>query len=374
MWNQIRQISALGQAIWLDFISRDLLQSGGLAKLVDEGITGVTSNPTIFQKSIAGSATYDDDIRRLARQGQSTAEVYEALTVADVGAAADILRPVYNETHGRDGFVSIEVSPKLARDTPATIAEARHLFRTLNRPNVMIKVPATEAGLPAISTLIGEGINVNVTLIFAIRMYDKVIEAYLDGLQRFRKTGRPLGLVSSVASFFVSRVDTLADKVLEHRIKHGEEHLEPLYGLAAVANAKIAYAHYRAVFEGPRFDEFRAEGARPQRPLWASTSTKNPNYPATKYIDPLIGVNTVNTVPPQTLDAIRDHAVVAQTLEDGLEQAEALMTQFAGLQIDMDWITACLLEEGVQAFADSFDKLLADIEAKRTKFQQVAAV
>ncbi|MCK4343284.1 MAG: transaldolase [Phycisphaerae bacterium] len=370
--NRIRQIAALGQAIWFDNISRDLLRSGELARLVEEGITGVTSNPTIFQKAIAGSSIYDDDIRRLARDGKSTLEIYEALALADVGEAADCLRPVYNETHGRDGFVSIEVNPKLAHDTPGTITEARRLFGTLNRPNIMIKVPATEAGLPAIATLIGEGVNVNATLIFAVSMYDQVIEAYLEGLRRFRQSGRPLGLVSSVASFFVSRVDTLTDKVLQHRIEHGEGHLEPLYGLAAAANAKIAYARYKAVFEGPDFDELRSRGARVQRPLWASTSTKNPNYPDTKYVDPLIGVNTVNTVPPRTLAAIRDHAVTAQTLEEGLDRAEAVMKELAGIKVDMDWITAALLEEGVQAFTDSFDKLLADIETKRAALKQSA--
>jgi len=370
MMNRIRQISALGQALWLDYISRDLVRCGELAKLIEEGITGVTSNPTIFQKSIAGSTVYDDDVRRLAAAGGNTASIYEALAFSDIGEAADCLRPVYNETHARDGFVSIEVNPHLAQDTERTIEEARRIFRTINRPNVMIKVPGTDAGLPAVTTLIGEGINVNVTLIFANAMYERVIEAYLEGLRRFRATGRPLGLVSSVASFFVSRVDTLTDKVLEHRIEHGEPHLEPLYGLAAVANAKLAYAHYKAVFGGPRFEEFRIAGARPQRPLWASTSTKNPKYPPTKYVDPLIGVNTVNTVPPQTLDAIRVQAVTAQTIEQDLAAAQGVMNELAGIKIDMEWVTNALLEEGVQAFTDSFDKLLADIEAKRASLQQ----
>jgi transaldolase/glucose-6-phosphate isomerase len=235
----------------------------------------------------------------------------------------------------------------------------------------MIKVPATEAGLPAISTLIGDGINVNVTLIFAVPMYERVITAYLAGLERFQKAGRPLGLVSSVASFFVSRVDTLTDKVLEHRIEHGEPHLDPLYGLAAVANAKIAYAKYKSVFEGPRFEPFRTAGARPQRPLWASTSTKNPNYPDTKYVDPLIGVNTVNTVPTNTLEAIRDHAVTAQTIDHDLAQAYRVMEELAGLKVEYEWVTACLLDEGLKLFVDSFEQLLADIEKKRAALQQV---
>jgi transaldolase len=372
MVNRIRQITVLGQAIWLDYISRDLIRSGDLSELIDQGITGVTSNPTILQKSISESPVYDDDIRQLAREGKTALEIYESLALADIGEAADCLRSVYNETHGRDGFVSIEVNPKLAQDTEGTVGEACRLFHTLGRPNVMIKVPATEAGLPAIATLIGEGINVNATLIFAVAMYERVIDSYLEGLSRLQNTGRPLGLVSSVASFFVSRVDTLTDKVLEHRINHGEPHLEPLYGLAAVANAKIAYSRYKAAFAGPRFDSFRSAGARPQRPLWASTSSKNPDYPDTKYVDPLIGVNTVNTVPPQTLEALRDHAVTAQTIEHDLDKAHAVMAELAGIKVDLDWVTATLLEEGVQAFADSFDKLLADIEAKRAALMQPA--
>ncbi len=366
MVNRIRQITALGQALWLDYISRELIRSGQLSDLIEEGITGVTTNPTIFHKAIASDTLYDADIRALAHEGRSAAEIYEALTLSDVGEAADCLRPVYNETHGRDGFVSLEVNPKLANDTAATIAEARRLFNALRRPNVMIKVPGTEAGLEAISTLIGEGISVNVTLIFSIPMYERVMEAYLEGLRRLNQTTRPLGLVSSVASFFVSRIDTLTDKVLDHRVRHGEPHLEPLFGLAAVASAKIAYKRYKAVFNGPRFEPFRAAGARPQRPLWASTSTKNPAYPDTKYVDPLIGVNTVNTVPPQTLEAIRDHGVTAQTLERDVEEAERVMQELAGLKVDMEWVTGVLLEEGLRAFADSYDRLLEDIEAKRT--------
>lgn len=370
--NRIHQIRALGQAIWLDYISRELVRSGELAKLIDDGVTGVTSNPTIFQKAVAAGHEYDDDIRQLTAEGKRSAEIFESIALADVGEAADVLRPVYNETHGRDGFVSIEVNPHLARDTDGTIQEARRLFQALNRPNVMIKVPATEQGLPAISTLIGEGINVNVTLIFANSMYEQVMDAYLEGLRRLQKQGKPLGLVSSVASFFVSRVDTLTDKVLEHRINNGEPHLEPLFGLAAVANAKIAYEKYKAVFEGARFEPFRSAGGRVQRPLWASTSTKNPKYPDTKYVDPLIGVNTVNTVPPDTLEAIADHAVTAQTIEDNLDEAHRIMDEFRGLKIDMDWVTACLLEEGVKAFADSYDKLIADVDRKRAALGQTA--
>jgi transaldolase len=377
MMNRIRQITALGQAIWLDNISRELLRSGGLQSLVDEGVSGVTSNPSIFHKSISGSRDYDDAIRKLAVAGRSATEIYEALVQKDIRDAADILRPVYNETHGRDGFVSLEVSPQLANDTEGTIAEGRRLFEAVDRPNLMIKVPATEAGLPAITTLIGLGINVNVTLIFAISMYERVMQAYLDGLRQFvktptAKTGKPLGLVSSVASFFVSRVDTLTDQVLQHRMEHGEEHLQPLLGLAAVANAKLAYARFKAIFNGPAFEEFRSRGARPQRPLWASTSTKNKSYPDTKYVDPLIGMNTVNTLPPQTLEALRDHGVAAQTIDSGVANAQAVMDELAGIKVDMNWVTDALQEEGVRLFAEAFEKLLADLETKRAALAQPA--
>ncbi|MBK9120134.1 MAG: transaldolase [Phycisphaerales bacterium] len=369
--NRIQQISLLGQAIWLDFISRDLLRSGQLADLVQEGLTGVTSNPTIFQKAISSGVLYDDDIRALAATGRKPLEIYEHLAIEDVGGAADVLRPVYERTQGRDGFVSIEVNPHKAHDTAATIEEARRLHAALGRPNVMIKVPATPAGLPAIEALIADGIHVNVTLIFALARYEEVMDAYIRGLLARRAAGLPVDRVASVASFFVSRVDTLTDKVLEHRMQHGEPHLEPLLGLAAVANAKLAYARYKAVFGGLRFEPLRAAGARPQRPLWASTSSKNPRYADTKYVDPLIGVNTVNTVPPQTLDAIRDHAVTAQTIEYELDQAQRVMQELAGIKCDMEWVTACLLEEGLKAFVDSFDQLLADISTKRDRLQAV---
>jgi len=369
MTNRIKQIQALGQAIWFDYISRQLLDSGELADLVEEGVTGVTSNPTIFHHAIAGSTDYDDEITRLIRADKSTNEIYEALVVRDIRDAADVLRPVYNETHGRDGFVSIEVSPRLAHDTDGTIAEARRLHKTIERPNVMIKVPATPEGIPAISTLLGEGICVNVTLIFSIVVYEHVMQAYLDGLRMYAKTGKPLGLVSSVASFFVSRVDTLTDNVLLHRVQHGEGHLEPLMGLAAVANAKLAYAKFKQVFGGEQFGDLRAAGARVQRPLWASTSTKSPSYPDTKYVDPLIGVNTVNTVPPETLRALRDHAVVAQTIEQDLANAQAVMNELGGIKVDMEWVTGCLLEEGVKKFANSFDALMQAIDEKRANLQ-----
>jgi transaldolase/glucose-6-phosphate isomerase len=370
MNTRIRQISALGQAIWLDFISRDLLRTGQLRELINDGLTGMTSNPSIFQKSIAAGRAYDDQIRELAVAGRTTYEIYEALAIQDIGEAADQLRSVYNETHARDGFVSIEVNPKLARDTEGTIAEARRLFATIDRRNVMIKVPATPEGLPAIQTLIGEGINVNVTLIFSIAMYEKVMQAYIEGLRAMREAGRPLGFVSSVASFFVSRVDTLIDEQLTKRIEAGEKGLDTLRGQAAIANAKIAYDCYKQVFEaaGGPFADLRSAGARVQRPLWASTSTKNPAYPDTKYVDTLIGPNTVNTVPPNTLDAIRNHSSPARTIDLDVDQSFRLIEKLQTAGVDMKIVTDALLTDGVKIFADSFDRLLADLDTKRLRF------
>lgn len=365
--SRIRQISELGQAIWLDFISRDLLRSGKLRDLVNRGMTGMTSNPTIFQKSIAAGREYDDQIRELAAARKSTYEIYEALAMQDIGEAADQIRSVYNESQARDGFVSIEVNPRLADDSDATIEEARRLFRSIDRPNVMIKVPATPAGIPAIRTLIGEGINVNVTLIFSIGAYEKVMEAYIEGLRRLRESGRPLGFVGSVASFFVSRVDTLVDGLLTKRIDAGERELGTLRGQTAIANARIAYDCYKSVFEGPQFADLRAAGARVQRPLWASTSTKNPAYSPTKYVDALIGPNTVNTVPPETLDAIEDHATPARTIDLDVQQSYAVIEKLRTVGVDMTRVTDQLLADGVRLFAESFDKLLGDLEAKRAK-------
>ncbi len=365
--SRIRQISELGQAIWLDFISRDLLRSGKLRDLVNRGMTGMTSNPTIFQKSIAAGREYDDQIRELAAARKSTYEIYEALAMQDIGEAADQIRSVYNESQARDGFVSIEVNPRLADDSDGTIEEARRLFRSINRPNVMIKVPATQAGIPAIRTLIGDGINVNVTLIFSIGAYEKVMEAYIEGLRRLRESGRPLGFVGSVASFFVSRVDTLIDGLLTKRIDAGERELGTLRGQAAIANARIAYDCYKSVFEGPQFADLRAAGARVQRPLWASTSTKNPAYSPTKYVDALIGPNTVNTVPPETLDAIEDHATPARTIDLDVQQSYAVIEKLRTVGVDMTRVTDQLLADGVRLFAESFDKLLGDLENKRAR-------
>lgn len=368
MSDRIRKIRELGQSLWLDFISREWLRTGRLRELVQEGISGLTSNPTIFQKAIASGSEYDDQLRELARAGRSTSEIYEALVIRDIRSAADQLYPIYHETRSRDGFVSIEVDPHLADDTDGTIAQARRLFAAIDRPNVMIKVPATEAGLPAIRTLIAEGIHVNVTLIFAIDRYEQVAGAYIDALEQRLADRRAVGTVSSVASFFVSRVDTLVDKLLDERIAAGQKELAGLKGQAAVANAKIAYDCFKQLFGPNRFGKLRAAGAYVQRPLWASTSTKNPAYSDTKYVDNLIGPHTVNTLPPHTLDAVREHGQVARTIDLDVREAYATIERLEAAGIRMADVTARLLRDGVKAFADSFDALLADIEAKRARF------
>jgi transaldolase len=355
----LRRLQALGQSIWLDNISRGLIRSGSLQRLVDEGLLGVTSNPTIFEKAIAGSGDYDDQLATLARQRMPPQETFEALAIQDIRAAADVLRPVYDALDGADGYVSLEVSPRLANDTAATIAEAERLFAAVDRPNVLIKIPATEAGLPAIAASIAKGINVNVTLLFDVDRYEAVANAYLQGLEARAAEGKALSHVASVASFFVSRVDTLVDAQLEGRPEHAA-----LLGTAAVANAKIAYERFERILGRPRFAALQARGARVQRVLWGSTSTKNPAYEDTKYVDPLIGPHTINTVPPQTLEAIKDHATVRPSVKEGLPEAHAQLAALADAGVDMKAVTAHLEVEGVAAFAKSYDDLLAGIEQK----------
>jgi transaldolase/glucose-6-phosphate isomerase len=361
--NRVQELAELGQSIWYDNIRRGLLDDGGLAALVEAGVVGVTSNPSIFEKAIAGSTDYDEALGELAPTGMPVAGLYEALALEDIQRAADILRPVYDRTGGVDGYVSLEVSPSLAHDTAGTIAEARRLYAALDRPNVLIKVPATPAGIPAIEALIGEGVNVNVTLMFSLDHYDVVSEAYISGLERLAAAGRDLSKAASVASFFVSRVDGLVDRALEQA---GNQDLQ---GKIAVANTKLAYARFREVFRGERWERLAAQGARVQRPLWASTSTKNPRYSDTLYVDTLIGPDTVNTVPPATLDAFLDHGTVALTLEADLEEARDQLARLAALGIDLDAITEQLQDDGVVAFADAFDSLLAGIAAKREQLR-----
>lgn len=358
---KLHQLAELGQSVWLDYIRRSLLDSGDLEGWIDRGIRGVTSNPSIFEKAIAGSTDYDAALRELVDEGRSTPQIYEALALDDIARAADLLRPVYERTGGLDGYVSLEVDPGLAHDTPRTVTEARRFHRALGRPNVLFKVPATAAGIPAIETLIGDGINVNVTLIFALSQYEAVAEAYIAGLERLSAGAGDVAKVASVASFFVSRVDTAVDRALQER---GEI---PLQGHIAVANAKVAYARSKRIFAGERWERLAAQGARVQRLLWASTSTKNPLYPDTKYVDELIGADTVNTIPPKTLSLFIDHGVVAATIETNVEEAQASLQQLGNLGIDLDEITDQLLDEGVQAFANAFDSLLSSISEKKNR-------
>jgi transaldolase len=360
MSNSIQDVRAIGQSIWYDNIRRGLIESGELQRLIDLGVTGLTSNPTIFQKAIAESSDYDEALEALAASGSSVDQIYEALTVDDIRAAADLLRSAYDDSAAADGYASLEVSPHLANDTNATIDEARRLFQLLDRPNVMVKVPATPAGIPAVHKLIGEGINVNVTLTFSLKAYRDVRGAYIAGLEDLRWAGGDLSRVASVASFFISRVDTAVDSQL------GDDH-DDLKGDAAIANAKLAYRDFKEDFGGDRFAGLAADGARVQRPLWASTSTKNPEYNDVMYPEALIGPDTVDTMPEATLLAFMEHGAVAETLEQDVEEAERLIERLGEAGVDMDEVTAGLLSDGLGLFADSYDDLLADIAAKKDR-------
>ena len=357
----LHKLAELGQSIWLDYIRRSLLTSGELKALIDKGVSGVTSNPTIFEKAIAGSSDYDEDFQQLVAEGKSVAEIYEALVIEDIARAADILRPLYEDTGGLDGYVSLEASPKLAHDTDGTIAEIHSLFAKLERPNVMFKIPATPAGIPAIETLISEGVNINVTLIFSLAQYEAVAEAYITGLEKLAESGKDISRVASVASLFVSRVDGVVDQELEER---GETELQ---GNIAIANTKVTYERFRELFSGERWGGLAAKGARVQRPLWASTSTKKPEYPDTLYVDSLIGRDTVNTLPPTTLQAVLDHGRVALAIDSDLGEAHAQLDRLSELGISLDAITQKLLDDGVAAFEKSFETLMASIAEKRER-------
>lgn len=368
--NPLVEVKKLGQSIWLDNIQRGFILSGGLKKLIDEdGISGETSNPTIFEKAIAGnSADYADAMRDLIRAGKNAREIYDALSIADVQMACDVFRPVYEATNGADGYVSIEVSPHLAHDTAGTIADAQRLFHAVNRPNVMIKIPGTRAGVPAIEECLYAGVNVNVTLLFAVQAYEQVAWAYIRALERRAAEGKPIDRIASVASFFVSRIDTLTDKLLEQKMTAtNDTTLVQWQGKAAIANAKIAYQSFKRIFADARFAALRARGARVQRPLWASTSTKNPKYSDTLYVDALIGPDTVNTLPPETIHAFRDHGTPRLTIEENLDEAYETIRALERVGISLDAVTQQVLDEGVVRFQQSFDQLLASIEKRRTK-------
>ncbi len=363
----IRRANALGQSIWYDNISRGMIASGALQSLIDQGVSGLTANPTIFEKAISGSADYDDALLRLADAGKSANDIYEDLVVSDIQAAADLLRPAYDRSNGVDGYASLEVNPHLAHDTAGTVEQAARFFRTLDRPNVLIKVPATPEGIPAIRQLIGQGVNVNVTLIFSLDAYAQVREAYIAGLEDLSEKGGDLSKIASVASFFVSRVDTAVDNELAARLSAGNGEISRLMGQAAVANAKLAYQAFQETFATERFQRLQAKGARVQRPLWASTGTKNPEYSDVLYVDTLMGADTVNTMPDATLDAFIDHGDVCQAVTEGVAQAAAVLESVAQAGVSMTAITDQLLTDGVKAFADSFDLLFDNIEIKRSQ-------
>ena len=366
--NPLKKLETLGQSIWLDYIRRDLISSGELRRLVEQdGLRGMTSNPSIFEKAIAESHIYDQDISEMALKKKDVKAIYEALSQRDVQSAADEFRPLYDRTDGEDGYVSLEVNPHLAHDTKGTIEEARRLWASLNRPNVLIKVPATSYGLPAIRQLISEGINVNVTLLFGLPRYRQVAEAYIAGLEARVFQGKPVKHIASVASFFLSRIDTLLDPLVEKFLQSGGKKTEianKVRGQVAISSAKAAYQIYREIFGSSRFKKLTDKGGRVQRLLWASTGTKNPDYSDIKYIEPLIGLDTVNTVPLKTLDAYRDHGDPKLRLEQDVKEADWIMARLPELGISIDKVTQQLEDEGVRKFDEPFDKLMESLTKK----------
>jgi len=370
--NPLIGLKEIGQSVWLDNLSRKLIRSGELKRLIEEdGVSGITSNPTIFQKAISGSTDYDSSLQRMIDKGvKSEKELFLGLAMEDISEAADLLRPAYQSANGRDGFVSIEVSPDLAYDTPATISEARRLFSTLGKKNILVKVPGTKQGVPAIEELTSEGVNVNVTLLFSTERYEEIAEAYLKGLERRAGKGQPIDEIASVASFFVSRVDTLTDKLLETRFssaasKAEKDKIASLFGKAAVANARIAYKKYRSIFSGKRFLTLKGKGGHIQRILWGSSGTKNPKYSDIKYVEELIAADSINTLPEATIKAFKDHGQPKITITDGLKEAEKLFPELKSMGVDIREVTDQLEKEGVQLFSDSFFALLKEIAKKR---------
>ena len=361
--NPLVKLHTYRQSFWYDNIRRQFLHDGTLQRLIDEdGLRGMTSNPSIFEQAIGKSDDYDDQMKALIAQDADVNTIYEALVLADIQSACDLFANLYTQSQGADGYVSLEVSPHLARDTANTISEARRLHQAVSRPNVMIKVPATPEGIPAIRQLIGEGININITLMFSMAHYEAVAEAYMEGLKQLAAAGGNLHQIASVASFFVSRVDSAVDKKLAEQ---NTAAANALLGQTAIANSKQVYQRFKELFHGDTFAPLRAMGAPVQRLLWASTSTKNPNYPDTIYVNNLIGPETVNTMPPTTVDAFRDHGLLANTLEEGVEEAQLVLDNLRQRGINLDDITEQLQIDGVQAFAKSFTGLMAAITEKR---------
>jgi transaldolase len=377
--NPLLGLDEIGQSVWLDYLSRDLIETGALQRLIKEdAVTGVTSNPTIFQKAISASSLYDSGLQDMLHEGiREEKELFLRLAMQDVSVAAGMLLSVYQSRFpfrgAQDGFVSIEVSPELAYDTEATIKEARHIFNTLEKKNIYVKVPGTRRGLPAIEELISEGVNVNVTLLFSVPRYVEVMEAYLKGIERAIKAGRPVNETVSVASFFVSRVDTLVDKLLGEKIQSEKvaskkEGLKGLMGRSGVANSKIAYRKYREFFSSGRFLALKDKGAQVQKILWASTGTKNPAYSDIKYVEELEAPDSVNTMPEHTLKAFKDHGTIKVSIEEGVEEAKSLFRELKAAGIDIDEVTALLEEEGVKLFDDSYKSVLQTLSAKRDSF------
>ena len=376
MINPFQQLKVQGQSVWYDNIDRAQLLSGLFQRLIDEdGIVGTTANPTIFEQSISHGTAYDEQMQELLREGKSTKEIYEALVMTDVRMVADKLRPVYEQTNRQDGYVSLEVSPDLAHDTEATLAEVRRFWNTVDRPNLLVKIAATPAGIPAIRQALSEGININITLIFALDNYRQVVDAYLSALEERSAKGQDISHIASVASFFVSRVDVLVDTLLEEKIKAVDktvEHqkLQALQGKIAIANARLVYQEFKRLFDTPRFETLRRSGAHVQRPLWASTSTKNPAYRDVLYAEELIGPDTVDTMPLQTIENFHDHGRVRHSIEDNIQEAKAELAALEEVGIQYNQVTRQLQEEGVARFADSFHKLYAGIDNKRKVLQQ----
>jgi transaldolase len=375
MTNPLLQLKMQGQSVWYDTVDRAQLDNGLFKRLVEEdGIVGVTSNPTIFQKSISQGDAYDEQIIQLIREGKSTDDIYEALVIRDIRTVADIMLPIYERANRQDGFVSLEVSPDLSHDTEATLAEARRFWKLVDRPNLMMKIPATPEGLPAVRQALMEGININITLIFSIDDYHKVTDAFLSALEERNAEGKDISHIASVASFFVSRVDTLVDQLLENKIKASndsaeQQKLKSLEGKAAIANARLVYQDFKRIFHSPRFETLKHSGAHVQRPLWASTSTKNPAYRDVLYAEELIGPDTVDTMPLETIVNFRDHGNVRMSVEDNIQQARDELAELEKIGIHYDQVTKQLQDEGVQKFADSFHELFKGIESKKQTIQ-----
>jgi transaldolase len=370
--NALLGLQKYGQSVWLDFIRRNIILNGDLQTLIDQdGLRGITSNPSIFEKAIAGSNDYTDLLTQLGKQGLPTGDIYERIVVRDIQDSADKLLPVYKSTNRRDGYVSLEVSPTLARDTNGTIEEARRLWKAVNRPNIMIKVPGTPEGVEPVRQLTSEGLNINITLLFAQEAYIAVAEAYLDGLEAALKAGKDISGIASVASFFVSRIDSLVDSNIDEHLKTAKgsdaQLLESLRGKVAIANAKQAYRYYQKMIESPRWKALAAKGAQTQRLLWASTSTKNPKYRDVLYIEELIGPDTVNTIPPATMDAFRDHGVLRRTLDTDLAAADKTMSDLEKAGISMKQVTGKLLDDAIKLFDDAFTQLLQAVDQKRAR-------